>query len=77
MITEKINELNKEIEIEETEIEKATFAEWWALMEEGELPKQMTESEFQFLYRGYWNYCWAHTVEPETKEEVQHYVKVA
>ena len=71
MSKEKINELTEEIEIE-----KVTFTEWWALMDEGELPKRMTKSEFQYVYMGYWNWCWFRMVEPETKEEVKRYVKV-
>jgi hypothetical protein len=75
MIKEKINELNEEIEIEEIEIEKVTFTEWWALMEERELPKQITKSDFRALYCGYWNWCWFRMVEPETMEEVQQWIQ--
>lgn len=61
------------------EIELVTFEEWLDQLEEREIVELAdgpSEPEFEWLYGGYWNWCWFRMCHAEPKEEVKkRYVK--
>lgn len=61
----------------ELEREKVTFAEWWSQVLDGspEDFKPEDADHVSIVYTGYYNWCWWREIEPQTKEEVQAWIR--